>query len=202
MSTRPRDAQQTRARILEAARRLFAEQGIDASLRDIAAAAGVSHGLIQQYFGTREEMVAAIIRREIDAVMSAPPGNLRDVEKLRSVLRERGDAFRDFAAIIMRAELAGLAPEQMLDPATTTPAMRLASLIAALPAKRRRRDRDALDPRLVSAYVNAALFAFATLAPWLMASVGLRPKDYEKRKDEIVDITLALIELAGSTSSR
>ena len=202
MTTRPRNAQKTRARILDTARRLFAEQGIDVSLRVIATAAGVSHGLIQQYFGTREGMVGAIIKREIDAVMSAPAGDLGELDRLRSMLREGSDAFRDFAAIIARAELAGVAPETMLDPAATTPAMHLASVISGLQAKCKHPATAALDPKLVSAYVNAALFAFATMAPWLMTSVGLRPSDYEKRKDEIADITVALIQLASGASLR
>ncbi len=36
------------------------------SYRDIAKAAGVSHGLVQQYFGTRQHMIAAIIQNEIE----------------------------------------------------------------------------------------------------------------------------------------
>jgi hypothetical protein len=47
MSTGPRNAEQTRARILDAARHLFAGQGIDVSPRDIAAAAGVMRRLEQ-----------------------------------------------------------------------------------------------------------------------------------------------------------
>jgi AcrR family transcriptional regulator len=59
---------------------MFAERGITAvSIRTIADAAGISHGLVQQYFGTRENMVAEIIKHEIDVVMAAPPhGSVRD----------------------------------------------------------------------------------------------------------------------------
>ena len=203
MSTQPRNADESRARILDAARRLFAEQGLEVSLREIAASAGVSHGLIRRYFGSREQMVAAIIRHEIDTVMAAHPVAAEGgVAPIREMLREGVDAFRDFARIISRAELAGIAPERMLDPSATTPAMRLADLIAALQAKTGRTDRPPLDPRLVSAFVNAALFGFATLSPWLMASVGLRPNDYEARTDEIADIVLALIERAGGQPPR
>ena len=53
-----------------------------------------------------------------------------------------------------------------------------------------------LDPDLVSAYVNASLFAFATMAPWLMTAVGLEPRDYEARLDEIIDISVRLIALS------
>ena len=172
--TRSRNADLTRRRILDAARRLFAEQGIDVSLRHIAVEADVSHGLIRQYFGTRNDLVAAIIRREIEAVTSAPALTGGDLERLRAGLREGMDAFRDFASIIMRAELAGIAPKTMLDPAASTPAMHLASMIAGLPAKRGRRDPAALDPRVVSAYVDAALLGFATMAPWLMSSCHRR----------------------------
>ncbi len=58
-----------------------------------------------------------------------------------------------------------------------------------------------LDPRLVSAYINASLFAFATMSPWLMKSVGLPAKDYEARFEEIADISMNLISLAAGTHS-
>ncbi|MEO3810666.1 helix-turn-helix domain-containing protein [Sphaerisporangium sp. B11E5] len=46
-----------RARIRDAALRLFAERGIDgASIRDIAAEAGVSSGLVRHHFGSKEAL--------------------------------------------------------------------------------------------------------------------------------------------------
>jgi TetR/AcrR family transcriptional regulator, regulator of cefoperazone and chloramphenicol sensitivity len=46
-----------RARIRDAALRLFAERGIDgATIRDIAAAAGVSSGLVRHHFGSKEAL--------------------------------------------------------------------------------------------------------------------------------------------------
>ena len=198
MNARPRNAELTRRAILDTARHLFAKQGISTvSLRDIASEAGVSHGLIQQYFGTREDMVAAIIKGEIDAFMAtaAPPPDV-NMEHLRRVLQDRMDDFRDFGLIIMRAELAGIEPEKMIDPAATTPAMHLASFIGDQQAKRSSCEGPALDPQLVSAYVNAALFGFSAMAPWLMTTVGLDPEEYQKRNEEIGKITLALIELA------
>jgi len=46
-----------RARIRDAALRLFAQRGVDgATIRDIAAAAGVSAGLVRHHFGTKEEL--------------------------------------------------------------------------------------------------------------------------------------------------
>ena len=65
LSQRKRNATKTQTAILEAARRLFAQQDISAvSIRDIAQAAGVSHGLFQQYYGSREHMVAVGLKPE------------------------------------------------------------------------------------------------------------------------------------------
>ena len=103
--------------------------------------------------------------------------------------------FRDYALLITRAELAGAEPERLLDPAVPTPAMLLAASIRELQA-RTAPAAGGLDPDLVSAYVNASLFAFATMAPWLMTAVGLEPRDYETRLDEIIDISVRLIALS------
>lgn len=208
MNTRKRNAERTKAAILAAARRLFAERGITVvSIRDIADAAGVSHGLIQQYFGTRESMIAGIIKSEIDTVMSAHqpvPSGTPDagLEGMRDTLRSGKERFKDFAVLIMRAELAGVEPEKMLDPNIPTPAMHLASAIAGIQAQYQPHGRTAMDPALVSAYINAALFGFAAMTPWLMTSVGLKPEDYEKRFEEFVDITMGLIELGGGATLR
>ncbi len=49
-----------RARIRDAALRLFAERGVDAAtIRDIAAEAGVSLGLVRHHFGSKEALRAA-----------------------------------------------------------------------------------------------------------------------------------------------
>lgn len=50
------------AAILEAATDLFAELGPAAtSIRDIAARAGVNHGLVFRHFGTKEQLVGAVL---------------------------------------------------------------------------------------------------------------------------------------------
>lgn len=64
---RPADDLTARARIRDAALRLFTERGIEgASIRDIAAAAGVSSGLIRHHFGSKEALREACDRYAID----------------------------------------------------------------------------------------------------------------------------------------
>lgn len=202
MKPKQRNAERSKAAILQAARQLFAERGIAAaSIRDIAKAAGVSHGLVQQYFGTRARLVAAIIENEIEefgklSAAGQAGGADGALENFRSMLASGESRFRDFALLISRAELEGVEPEKMLDPSVPTPAMALVATIRDLQATAAT-SSGVLDPRIVSAYINASLFAFATMAPWLMASVGLKPEEYEARRHEIVDITVRLVALAA-----
>lgn len=202
---RKRDSVRTRERILQAARRLFAEQDIaSVGIRDIAKAAGVSHGLVQRYFGTREEMLADIVHAEVNGFAAqsrsmATEGAAGGLDWFRERLRLGQTEFVDFARIVVRAELAGLEPGNMLDRNHPTPAMMVTETIHVLRRKARRQP-PSLDPALVSAYVNASLFAFATLSPWLMRSVGLEPEDYESRQDEINEISATLIALAAGVT--
>jgi AcrR family transcriptional regulator len=76
-----RTPEEARERILAAARVVLAEKGPDAAgLKDIAAAAGVSHALVSHYFGTYDALVEAVmaahqaeIRAELLARMAASP---------------------------------------------------------------------------------------------------------------------------------
>ncbi|MCP5055510.1 MAG: TetR/AcrR family transcriptional regulator [bacterium] len=57
----PRDGEQTRLAILEAAEQVFAERGFaGASLRDLADAAGVTRSLIHHHFGSKEDLWLAV----------------------------------------------------------------------------------------------------------------------------------------------
>ena len=59
--------QDTREVILAAAREVFAERGYDgASIRAIAASAGVDPALVHHYFGTKEELFRATVRPPVD----------------------------------------------------------------------------------------------------------------------------------------
>lgn len=58
------NGRETQERILRAAERLFAERGIDAvSTREIIDAAGVNSGSIHYHFGTREQLIVALVEQ-------------------------------------------------------------------------------------------------------------------------------------------
>jgi AcrR family transcriptional regulator len=65
--------QATRERILAAARGVFAERGYDkASVRAIAAAAGVDSALVHHYFGAKEQVFEAAVEVSMAPVLNVP----------------------------------------------------------------------------------------------------------------------------------
>jgi len=55
------DALRNRQRLLEAAAAVFAEQGLDAGVGEIAARAGVGRGTLFRNFASKEDLIAAIV---------------------------------------------------------------------------------------------------------------------------------------------
>jgi AcrR family transcriptional regulator len=55
-----KDVVRNRQRILDAARHVFAEQGLDSTLDDVAAQAGLGAGTAYRHFKNRRELIAAI----------------------------------------------------------------------------------------------------------------------------------------------
>ncbi|WP_218175953.1 MULTISPECIES: TetR/AcrR family transcriptional regulator [unclassified Pseudomonas] len=68
------DAQRNLLILLQAAKEVFAEAGIDAPVRDIADRAGVGIGTVYRHFPKRPDLIAAVFRQEIDACADAAEG--------------------------------------------------------------------------------------------------------------------------------
>jgi TetR/AcrR family fatty acid metabolism transcriptional regulator len=85
-----------RRAILDAAVRVFARNGFHTSrVGDVAAEAGVAHGLLYHYFRSKEELLETIFRDTWRALLEA----LRDVEQSEDPAPEQ---LRKVAAIVLR----------------------------------------------------------------------------------------------------
>lgn len=62
------DARKNYEQLLEVARDVFAEQGVDASLRDVARKAGVGLGTLYRHFPTRAVLLETLLREDFDAL--------------------------------------------------------------------------------------------------------------------------------------
>jgi len=65
------DAQRNRERILEVAREAFTRSGVNASLDDIAKQAGVGPGTLYRHFPTRDALLEAVYRTEVEKLAAA-----------------------------------------------------------------------------------------------------------------------------------
>ncbi|MEU7874459.1 TetR/AcrR family transcriptional regulator [Dactylosporangium sp. NPDC049140] len=61
------DARRNFDALVEAAREVFAESGVDAPVREIAARAGVGLATFYRHFPERSDLVTAVFRHEVDA---------------------------------------------------------------------------------------------------------------------------------------
>ncbi|MEO0981269.1 MAG: TetR/AcrR family transcriptional regulator [Pseudomonadota bacterium] len=90
---RARQKAETRAKILQCALEAFAARGFEgASVRDIAAAAGVNHGLIKYHFTDKDRLWKASVDflfERLHKEMEAPPGDdgLETYKQLKAWVR-------------------------------------------------------------------------------------------------------------------
>ena len=65
------DAQRNRERILVAAKEVFTRDGATASLDDIARLAGIGPGTLDRHFPTRDALIEAVYRSEVEKLAAA-----------------------------------------------------------------------------------------------------------------------------------
>ena len=90
------DAQRNEQALLAAAAAVFVRSGVDAPVRDIAAAAGVGMGTIYRHFPTRADLIIAVYRHQVDACAEAGPALLAGSSTPHAALTQWIDLFVDF----------------------------------------------------------------------------------------------------------
>jgi AcrR family transcriptional regulator len=70
------DVERNERALLDAAAEVFASSGVDAPVREVAAAAGVGMGTLYRHFPTRADLMVAVYRHQIDACAEAGPALL------------------------------------------------------------------------------------------------------------------------------
>jgi AcrR family transcriptional regulator len=153
----PTGREEVAAAVLEAASDLFAERGPAAtSIRDIAARSKVNHGLVFRHFGTKDQLVGAVLDHLSQATTDLRLTGAPEAELL-------GAADRDMR-VIARTLLDGY-PVGKLQ--TQFPGMSL--LLDAV----RPRHTDDRSARLAVANAAALQFGWRLFEPFLRASTGL-----------------------------
>jgi len=100
------DAQRNRDRLIEVATTAFTEDGVDVPLEEIARRADVGIGTLYRNFPTREALVLAVYRKQIDGLQAAAqelPKTLGPANALREWMRgfvEYGAVKRGLVALL------------------------------------------------------------------------------------------------------
>src|SRR4029077_19210059 len=87
------DARRNEQALLDAAAAVFVASGVDAPVRDIAAAAGVGMGTIYRHFPTRADLVIAVYRHQVNACAEAGPALLASSSTPHAALTRWIDLF-------------------------------------------------------------------------------------------------------------
>jgi AcrR family transcriptional regulator len=84
------DAERNRQRLMDVAKKAFAESGGDVTLDEIAKRAGVGIGTLYRHFPTRDAMLQAVYRHEVEQLADAATGlleTMKPLDALRAWLR-------------------------------------------------------------------------------------------------------------------
>jgi AcrR family transcriptional regulator len=90
------DARRNERALLEAAAAVFVAAGVEAPVRDIAAAAGVGIGTIYRHFPTRADLIIAVYRHQVEACAEAGPALLASCPSPYAALTAWVGLFADF----------------------------------------------------------------------------------------------------------
>jgi AcrR family transcriptional regulator len=162
---RTRRGEQTRDRLIAAARPVFEAQGFAATrMGDISAAAGVSHGTVYTYFTTKEDVLAATLSELVDQLReSIRSADLSDpVQRISNANARYLAAFSRNAALLRVVEEAAVVDDRfarILDDLRRTHVERVAHQI------RRQQTQGAahpdLDPHTAAASLCAMVEGFS-----------------------------------------
>ncbi len=173
------------AAVLEAASELFAEKGPAAtSIREVAARAGVNHGLLHRHFGSKRQLLAATLQHLADSAVA-----LREA----GAPAEQLEAAREFQARVMvRSVLDGFPIEELQE--------RFPGMERFLEQVRSDHS-DEPQARLLAAHAMALQFGWGLMAPTLRVAFGLNNLSDEEIRDAVAE-QIAQIVAPRSTDSR
>jgi AcrR family transcriptional regulator len=214
LQTKPeriRDAERSRAAILDAAERLFAEQGFDAtSLTQVGAAAGVSRGTPGYFFRTKAELYQAVLDRSLaevrEAVRAGRERALASNESAETILAGAVSDYFDFLAarpcfirLIERAALSNAPPPAGVDHLSAGQ-----EALAAISAELGLDDSPSGEAsHLLLSIISLCWFPLIharTVAPAVGVSLS-DPEALERRKHHVVSLVLHGLRGAPVTST-
>ena len=201
----------TRAKLLGAAGRMFAERGYHATtVRDICSHAGANVALVNYYFGGKQGLYTAVLHQ----LMARSP----DLEEMRGALDQDAPP-EDTLRAVIKARLRGLCPGVLADEksrilmhelAQPTPALtrvindisrplyeRMLALVGGIIGRRPHDEKT----RLCVHSVMGQMIVYALARPFLVRlwpELTMTPAQLDRIAGHIADFSLAYLRQAGN----
>jgi AcrR family transcriptional regulator len=176
-----------RAALLDAATEIVTETGSpNITVREVAARAGINHGLVHRYFGTKDTLIDSVID-EISATVA------QQLESGGGQAIVHGDAMGTLARLIGHAMISG---DDSFDDADRPHPV--ADVLI-----RRLRQENAMSEeaaRLAAAQIIALTLGWRLNESFLVGSCGLGDRSTEDLREQLHAACLRVIEQAGSSS--
>lgn len=183
-------------RILDAAQELFAKRGPRAvTIRQIAEHAGVSHALVHIYFGSKDELIQAVIDR-IDASRTATAANAESLRDAYQMAFPRVMAQRDHSMMVVRSAMEGAEYVSLTQRIQATTAMIALARKTAASGDAPSPPPHDIDPRVLISAVTAMIFGWASLEDWVWPTSGLDPADKDEVHRQLLEIVCYVADLA------
>lgn len=174
----PTGREEVAAAILQAATDLFAERGPAAtSIRDIAARSKVNHGLVFRHFGTKDQLVGAVLDH-----LGTKLTSLLHSEAPADIIERALDRH---GRVLARALLDGYPVGQLQQ--------RFPNVAELLDAVRPRYDSD-LGARLAVAHALALQFGWRLFAPMLRSATGIDELTGDELRLSVNDAVARILE--------
>ena len=199
---------QTRAEIVAAAERHFAERGFEATrLDDVAVDVGIRRAAIFYHFGDKQELYGAVLDEILKGAAAVLPTHGSTAERLEAALTGWVDyvAERPNVARLILREAANARPgvASPLMRASSAPVALLREMIDAGVASGELKPR--VDPHhFISLMGATTVFHFAAM-PWLTMGVPFDPwsrAELEKHKREILIVARAMLGIDDQRRAR
>lgn len=162
------DAERNRRRLLEAARELFRERGLEVGVGEIADRAGVGRGTVFRNFPTKEHLIAAILVEAINDLVQRGRELLDAPDPEQALFEYLGELVG--RQQLERAVLEAVTDEWLANPEIRSAHAQLIEILDQLLARCQatgavRADVGALDVLMLVKGVSQAAFAFAQVDP-------------------------------------
>lgn len=177
-----------RAALLDAATEIVTETGSpNITVREVAARAGINHGLVHRYFGTKDTLIDSVID-EISTTVA------KQIESGGGSTIVHGDAMGTLARLIGHAMIAG--DDHFEDADRPHP-------VADVLIRRLRDETDLSEDaaRLAAAQIIALTLGWRLNESFLVSSCGLGERDHDELRDQLHAACLRVVDQAGGAPS-